>query len=508
VKLRVNLRNVAPANRVLVVAIVASMVTFLDSNIINLALPATAHALGGGLTLQQWVVDGYLLALAVAILPGGSISDLFGRLPVLRFGLVVFGLGSVLAAAATWPLMLIVARVVQGLGGAFLVPGALALINSTFDRADRPAAIGSWTAWTSTTFALGPLLGGLAVDFLSWRWIYFLLTLPTVAAFLVTFWLPPIPKPVERARVDVAGAGLSAVGLGATVYALIESHRSGWTSPPVATLLVIGVAALLAFVAWERRSAQPMVPLTLFAMRNFTGANLATAFIYGGLTLGSIAMALYLQEVAGYSALAAGLITLPTPIVSLLFARRVGNAAARIGPRIFLVGGPLLAALGLLIIAPSAHHFGFATNLLPGRLVLAVGLVLTITPLSSVILVSVEAANSGIAAAIQNAVGRTSALTAVAFVGLITAGPLNNVSFARLLQVSALLYLAGAVVSAIAITNPAVPDEAVPDKLPAGDAAGETPTPVWPTAPEPQRPPRLLAIRAVRTFGRGFLTLR
>lgn len=316
---------------------------------------------------------------------------------------------------------------------------------------------------------------------MGWRWIYALLTVPTVAAFALTFWLRRTPEPVDRARVDVVGAGLSAVGLGATVYALIESHRRGWSSPLVAVLLVVGVVALLAFITWERRARNPMVPPMLFGMRNFAGANLATAFIYAGLTMGSIAMALYLQEVAGYPALAAGLITLPTPIASLLFARRVGNAAARIGSRIFLIGGPVLAAVGLLIICPWAHHFDFATHLLPGRLVLAAGLVLTITPLSSVILVCVEPAHSGVAAAIQNAVGRTAALTVVACVGLITAGPLSNVSFARLLQVSAGLYVGGAVVCAIGITNPVAPDEPVHDKSAPGDAAGEmSPTVVVP----------------------------
>jgi EmrB/QacA subfamily drug resistance transporter len=483
----------------MVVAIMVSMVAFLDSNIVNLALPATAHDLGGGLSLQQWVVDGYLLALAATILPGGSISDLFGRVPVLRFGLAAFLTGSVVAAAATCPAMLIAARLIQGFGGAFLVPGSLALINSTFDRGDRPAAIGTWTAWTSTAFALGPVLGGLAVDFLSWRWIYILVAIPVVVAFALTFWLYPMPGPPERARVDVAGAGLSAIGLGATVYALIESRRHGWTSPLVATLMVGGLVALLAFVAWERRTAHPMVPLQLFSMRNFAGANLATAFVYGGLTMGSVATALYLQEVAGYPAIVAGLITLPNPIVSLLFARRVGEAANRIGPRAFLMGGPMLAGLGLLLICPTAHHFDFATNLLPGRLVLAVGLVLTITPLSSVTLVSVEAARSGIAAAIQNAVGRTSALTAVACIGLIAAGTINNVSFARLLEVAAALYFLGAIVGGVSITNPVASAELVEAELPPGDAAGETPAPVWPAAPEPQRPPRLRPAPSMRT---------
>ena len=422
----------------MVVAIIVSMVAFLDSNIANLALPATARDLGGGLPLQQWVVDGYLLALAAMILPGGSISDLFGRVPVMRFGLAAFGTGSMLAATAAFPAMLITGRVIQGLGGAFLVPGSLALINSAFDRADRPAAIGSWTAWTSAALALGPVLGGLTVDVLSWRWIYILLAIPVVIGFALTFWLHPMPGRAERTRVDAAGAALSAAGLGATAYALIESQQHGWTSPLVATSSGVGVVALLAFVAWERRAPNPMVPLQLFAMPNFAAANLATAFIYGGLTLGSIATVLYLQEVADYPAIVAGLIALPNPIVTFLFARRVGNAAARIGSWVFLVGGPVLAA----------------------------GMALTITPLSSVILMSVEPAHCGIAAAFQNAVGRTSALTAVACVGLVAAGPLNDAGFARLLEVSAALYFLGAVVSGVAIVHPA-----------AGDGAAKTPAP-------------------------------
>jgi EmrB/QacA subfamily drug resistance transporter len=461
----VTVRDAAPTRRVLVVAIMVSMVVFLDSTVVNLALPATERDLGGGLSLQQWVVDGYLLALAAAILPGGSISDLFGRVPVMRFGLAAFGAGSMLAATAAWPAMLIAGRLIQGLGGAFLVPGSLALINSTFDRADRPAAIGTWTAWTATAFALGPLLGGLAVDFLSWRWIYVLSAIPMVIGFALTFWLRPMPGPTERARVDVAGAALSAIGLAATVYALIESGRRGWGNPVVTTSMVLGVAALLAFVAWERRTPAPMLPLRLFTIRNFAGANLATAFVYGALMLGSLSTALYIQEVAGYSAIVAGLITLPTPILSLLFARRVGRMAARIGPRIFLMAGPVLAGLGMLLIRPSAHGFNIVTDLLPGRVVLATGLVLTITPLTALNLSAVESVHSGIAAAIQNAVGRTSALIAVACVGLIAAGTLTDASFARLLQVGAVLFFIGAVISGITITNRPVPAEPVPGEV-------------------------------------------
>jgi EmrB/QacA subfamily drug resistance transporter len=470
--------DVAQTTRVMLLAIMVSMVVFLDGTVVNLALPATERDLGGGMCSQQWVVDGYLLAVAAMVLPGGAISDLFGRVPVMRCGLAAFGAGSVLAATAGTPAMLITGRLVQGLGGAFLVPGSLALINSSFERADRPAAIGFWTAWTGTAFALGPLLGGLTVDLLGWRWIYVLSAIPVAIGFALTFWLRQIPGPSERPRVDVAGATLSAVGLAATVYALIEQGRRGWDDPRVRVALVVGVAALLAFVAWQRRARQPMVPPTLFAIRNFTGANLVTAFVYGGITMGSLAITLYLMEVAGYSATAAGLITLPSPIMSLLFARGVGGLAARIGPRIFLMTGPALAGLGLLLIRPSAHGFHILTDVLPGRILLAIGMVLAVTPLTAVNLSAVKSAQSGIAAAIQNATGRTSALIAVACVGLIAADRMTDASFTRLLGVSALLFFIGAVIGGLAIRNSIVHAEPVPDEVAA-------PPPFASSAPSP-----------------------
>ena len=440
----------APTSRVMVVAIMVSMVAFLDSTVVNLALPATERDLGGGMCLQQWVVDGYLLALAAAILPGGAISDVFGRVPVMRFGLVAFGAGSLLAASAASPDMLIAGRLVQGLGGAFLVPGSLAMINSTFDHAERTKAIGSWTAWTATAFAFGPLLGGLAVDLLSWRWIYALSAVPMVIGFALLFSLDPIPGPAQRGRIDIAGAVLSATGLAATVYALIEAGKHGWAQHGIVASLVVGIAAVVAFVAWERRAPHPLVPLGLFTIRNFLGANVVTAFVYGALTMASLAVSLYTQEVAGYCATVAGLVTLASPVMSFLFAKRVGALAARIGARLFLTAGPALAGIGLLLIRPG-HGFNIATHLLPGMIVLAIGMVLTNTPLTAVNLSSVEASNSGIAAAMQNAVGRTSALTSVACVGLIAAGTLTDASFARLLQVAAVLFFIGAAVSRFTI---------------------------------------------------------
>ncbi|MBV8179651.1 MAG: MFS transporter [Mycobacterium sp.] len=456
------MRDTASTTRVLVVAILVSTVAFLDSTVVNLALPAIKRDLGGGLATQQWVVDGYLLALSATILPGGSISDLFGRVPVLRFGLAAFGTGLILAATAASPAMLITGRVVQGLGAAFLVPGSLALIDAAFDNTNRPAAIGSWTAWTGSAFAVGPLLGGLTVDYLSWRWIFVLGAIPMVIAFALTFWLCPMPGPSEHARVDVVGAALSALGLSATVFALIESQRRGWNDLLVTASTVVGIAALPAFVAWERRAPHPMLPLNVFANRNFAGANLMTAFFYGGLQMGSLSIVLYIQEVAGYSATAAGLATLPSPIISFLFAKRVGGSAARLGPRLFLITGPLLAGIGYLLIRPDAHGFDVITDLLPGVIVFATGTVLTSTPLTALNLSSVEPEHGGIAAAIQNAVGRLSALIATACVGLIAASTLTDASFGRLLQVAAMLFFIAAAVGAVIITNPAVPAEPVP----------------------------------------------
>nr|WP_231120863.1 MFS transporter [Mycobacterium colombiense] len=456
------LRDAAPTSRAMVVAVMVSMVAFLDSTVINLALPATEHDLGGGLALQQWIVDGYLLATAAAILPGGSISDLFGRVPVMRFGLLAFGAGSVLAAVAASPAMLITARLIQGVGAAFLVPGSLALINTVFDKAHQSAAIGVWTGWTGTAFALGPLLGGLCVDLLGWRWIFVLSAIPMVVGYALTFWLCPTSGRVEGARVDTAGAGLSAVGLAATVYALIESQRDGWTDPMVIAPLVIGMAALAGFVRWQRHSTCPMLPLPLFTFRNFAAANLVTAFVYGALTLGSLAIALYTQEVGGYSATAAGLATLPIPALSLVFARHVGRIAARVGPRAFLIAGPFSAGIGLLLIRPKPNGFHAITDLIPGMTVLAIGLVATITPLMSVTLASVPTEHSGLASAINNAVSRLAALMSIGSIGLISVGTVSATGFAHVLEVSAALFALGAFCAALLITNPPAGRQPVP----------------------------------------------
>jgi EmrB/QacA subfamily drug resistance transporter len=448
------LRRAAPTRRAMVVAVMVSMVAFLDSTVINLSLPAIERDLGGGLVLQQWIVDGYLLAMVATILPGGSISDLFGRVPVMRFGLLAFGAGSVLAVVATSPVMLIIARIVQGLGAAFLVPGSLALINTVFDKAHQSGAIGVWTGWTGTAFALGPLLGGICVDFLGWRWIFVLSAVAMAIGYALTFWLCPMAGRIEGARVDIAGVGLSAVGLSATVYALIESQHDGWTDPTVFTPVVIGTAALAGFVSWQHHSKSPMLPLPLFAFRNFAAANLVTAFVYGALTLGSLAIALFTQEIGGYSATAAGMSTLPIPVVSFVFARHVGRIAARTGPRAFLIVGPVLAAIGLILIRPKPHGFHALTDLLPGMTVLAIGLVATVTPLMSVTLGSVPVEHSGLASAVNNAVSRLAALVSIGSLGLISGGASSAAGLRHALEVSVALFGLGGLCAAMLLRKP------------------------------------------------------
>jgi EmrB/QacA subfamily drug resistance transporter len=441
--------------RVLAVAILASFVAFLDGSVVNLALPAMARELGGGLVFQQWVVDAYLLALGALILLAGSISDVIGRIPVLRFGLIAFGVGSVAAAVAPSGTVLVAARGVQGLGAAFLVPSSLALINSTFDGDDQPKAIGSWTAWTGTAFVLGPLLGGLAVDLLNWRWIFILSAAPMVITFALTFGLSGFDESSPAGtRIDVLGAVLAAVGLAAAVYGLIEQQRLGWSHPAVMGSLVIGLLCLAVFVWWEFRAPHPMVPMHLFAVRNFRIGNLATVFVYAGVSMGTLIISLFLQEVVGFSATEAGLATLPLPVQSFFLARSFGSLSARFGPRLFMTAGPVIAGIGFLLMHPVEGSFNFWLQLLPGLVIFGLGMAITVTPLTAAVLGAVDDAQSGIASAINNAVSRLAGLIAVAFAGMIAGGALDYPSFLRLAAVTAGLFLLGGIVSGLGIRNP------------------------------------------------------
>lgn len=441
--------------RILAVAILASFVAFLDGSVVNLALPAIARDLDGDLVLQQWVVDSYLLTLAALILVAGSISDIFGRVRVLRFGLVVFGIASVLALAAPSGPVLIVARLVQGVGAAFLVPSSLALINSAFDPQDQPRAIGIWTAWTGTAFVVGPLVGGLAVDLLNWRWIFALSALPVLVTYPLSFGLSSSGRP--SAGVDVLGAGLAAAGLTGMVFALIESPRLGLAHPVTGTALVVGLTCAIGFLWWQFRSTSPMVPMGMFTNRNFGAGNLVTCFVYAAVSMGMVIVALFLQEVVGFTATGAGLATLPLPLLSLFFAARVGALSARFGPRAFMAAGPLLAAAGFLLMRPVEGDFSFWRQMLPGLLLFGVGMTITVTPLTSAVLAAANPARSGIASALNNAVSRVSGLVAIAFIGVLAAGPLGYNSFHRLATVAGIFMAVGGVTAAIGIRNPPRP---------------------------------------------------
>ncbi len=435
----------------LAVAILSSFVAFLDGSVVNLALPAIGRDFGGGLALQQWVLDGYLLALGALILVAGAISDAFGRLVVLRVGLVIFAVSSLLCAFAPTGWVLVAARCLQGVGAAFLVPSSLAMINARFSGAEQAKAIGTWTAYTGTAFVIGPLLGGVLVDALSWRWIFGVNIVPlAITLYLTTRLSHDEFRPQRRARIDVVGAVLTAVGLSGAVYALIEQQRFGMSHPAVLSSLIVGAACLVAFPWWERRAENPMMPPHIFAARNFAVGNLATVFFYAAVSLGTLLVALFLQEAAGMSATEAGIATLPIPVLSFFLARRFGTLAGRHGPRLYMGVGPLVAAAGYVLMAVAGEPFNFWTQLLPGLVVFGFGLSMTVSPLTAAILAAVEPAQSGIGSAINNAISRIAGLIAIAFTGVIIGGSMDFDGFrhgafvvAALLVVAGLISLAG-----------------------------------------------------------------
>jgi EmrB/QacA subfamily drug resistance transporter len=450
---------------VLTVSILASVVAAIDGFIVNVALPTISHELGGGLVVQQWTTDAYLIALGALILVAGSLSDLFGRKRILTIGLIWFGVASLVCAAAPNGTVLVLARGLQGIGGALLVPSSLALIISAFSGAAQSKAIGSWTAWFSVSAVIGPIIGGVILAFTSWRWIFAVNVVPIAG----TLWLVRRLEQPDQVRrtvmVDWLGALLGAIGLGAPVFALIEQPVYGWVDPRIFLPFVLGIVVFIGFVWHESRTPKPMLPLGLFRVRNFSVGNIATTAIYAGLSVSSFIITITLQQVGGYSPLKSSIAMLPVTIIMFMLSSKFGALAGRYGPRLFMTLGPLVAAVGFLLMLRVQPHVRYASQLLPGVLAFALGLAMTVAPLTTAILGSIEPKNAGIASAVNNAVARIAGLIAIALVGIITGPHLDIGGFHRTLIGIALLMVIGGLISFVGIRTLSPPSPRVSAKV-------------------------------------------
>lgn len=443
-------------SRILWIAVLASFVAFLDGTIVNVALPAIDRELGGGLVTQQWVVDGYFITLGAIMLVAGSISDAYGRSLVMRIGLIGFGIASVIITVAPDPLTLIIARMLQGAAGAFLVPSSLAFISAHFSGVARAKAIGTWTALTTGAMIVGPLIGGVLVDFASWRFAFLINVVPIA----VTLWLlrtVPDPPRQTKPHIDILGAVLSILGLGGLVFGLIEQPRLGWGHPAIPITLLGGAVLFVLFLLRQKRVSDPILPLDLFRARNFWVGNITTTLMYGALSLNGFVLAIYLQEQAGLSATAAGLASLPTTIMMILFSSTAGRLSGSWGPRLFMGVGPILMGLGSLMLLLVREDFNYWWQVLPAMIVFGLGLAATVSPLTATILGAIEEERSGIASAVNNAISRVAGLIAIALVGTVVGGTLDLSGFYRAAVFVSVLLIAGGLVSLVGIRNPAVP---------------------------------------------------
>lgn len=408
----------------LVATILASGIVFLDSSVVNVALPAIDRELEAGLSGLQWVVDGYILTLGAFLILGGSLGDRYGRRRAMMFGLAGFGATSIACGLAQSVPWLIAARMLQGMSGALLVPGSLAILRAVFAEGEqRGQAIGTWSGWAGITTVIGPLLGGYLVDNVTWRWVFFI-NLPIIIA---TVWLMNAYVPESRNReaagsIDWAGALLAVIGLGGLATGLIQGPAAGWGDGLVLLALAAGVAAVVAFVQVERHRRDPMVPFELFQARNFSGANLATLGVYFALYGTTFFLVIYIQNVMGFSALQAGLSLAPISLLMLVLSPKIGELAGRYGPRLFMSVGPVVIAAGLLLFTRLGPDSTYLAGLLPGVTVMGLGLATTVAPLTDTVISAVPEGRAGVAAALNNVVSRVAGLLAVAGLGVVLAG--------------------------------------------------------------------------------------
>jgi EmrB/QacA subfamily drug resistance transporter len=451
----------SPAGRWIVAAtVLGSGAVFLESTVVNVALPALGRDLGLGVEGLQWVVNSFLLTLSALILLGGALGDRYSRRKVFVVGLSGFAAASLLCAFAPSFLVLVACRLLQGAFGALLVPNSLAILDMTFCEEDRGAAIGQWAGWSSISTALGPLLGGWLADALSWRWVFASVApFAAAAAWLSMRKIPDVDGASRHRSVDYPGAALVTVGLAGVTAALVSGKGSGLT-PAILVAGAGGVLALVGFVARERRTPDPLLPLDLFRSRQFTGANLVTLLVYAALGGFFFVLVLELEYGLGYRATEAGAALLPVNVLMLGLSGRVGRVSARIGARLPMTVGALLAAAGFLLLSRISPGAGYVTGVLPGLAVFGVGLAMLVAPLTAAVLGAVPEGQAGVASAVNNAAARLAGLAGTAALplaaGLTTlSGPGLTAGYARAMRIAAGLCVAGAAVAWLTIRSTA-----------------------------------------------------
>jgi EmrB/QacA subfamily drug resistance transporter len=439
---------------VLAATVLGSGLASLDATVVNVALPAIGRSFGGGVAQLQWTIDAYGLTLSAFLLLAGALGDRFGRKRVFRLGVIWFAAASVACGLAPSGLALILARALQGVGAALLAPGSLAILEASFREEDRATVIGSWTAFGGVAVAVGPFVGGYLVQAASWRWI-FLVNLPVALATVLILQrhVPETRDPTAPPSLDFPGAALAVIGLGGITYALIEAPGKGLHATDVLAG-ACGVLALLALLVVESFRPAPMLPLGLFRSRQFTAANAETLVVYAALSGALFLLPVHLQHALGYSPVAAGAALLPATVLMLLLSSRVGRLSARLGPRVFMTAGPLLIALGLLLLRGVGRSY---RSLLPGVTVFGLGLALNVAPLTATVLAAAPAERAGVASAINNWVARTAGLLAVALLPALAGAGRDGIDaavFGRGLSLAAGLCVAGGLVSLLGIRNP------------------------------------------------------